>query len=150
MILDKENASPTINKALELVDRQAETLDTWKIKGLGLRLVLFGLAEVQALRLSRLAGMVYHLEETILDDEKIRTMEPKMLFGLYNLASKSLTESSEFVERVLKTMDWNELETQLLSMKAQETTKNNAGLSAEDSDELLNFLARLKSEQDKN
>ena len=68
MILDKGDlTSPTIEHALELVDRQADSLESWRVKGLGLRLVLFGLAEVQALRLSRLAGMVYKLEEELLD-----------------------------------------------------------------------------------
>ncbi len=150
MIIDKGTLeSPTIEKALLLVDQPAETLENWRVKGLGLRLVLMGLAEVQALRLSRLAGMVYRLEEELLDQEKIRTLEPKMLFGLYNMASKSLTESSEFVERTLKSMNWADLETELLQLKVQDTTKGKQGIGSEDSAELLSFIARLKAQKDK-
>lgn len=150
MIIDKGDlTSPTIEKALALVDRQAETLESWRIKGLGLRLVLMGLAEVQALRLSRLAGMVYRLEEELLDQEKIRNFEPRMLFGLYQMSSKALIESSEFVERTLKAMDWSSLETELLQVKAQETTKTQTGIATEDSEELLSFIAKLKAHHDK-
>ena len=150
MILDKGTLeSPTIEHALGLVDRQADSLESWRVKGLGLRLVLFGLAEVQALRLSRLAGMVYKLEEELLDSEKIRTLEPKMLFGLYQMSSKALTESSEFVERTLKAMNWSDLETELLQVKAQAATQDKTGISAEDSAELLSFIARLKAQGEK-
>ena len=148
-IIDVNLASPTIEKALALVDRQADNMENWRIKGLGLRLVLMGLAEVQALRLSRLAGMVYSLEEELLDPEKIRTLEPKMLFGLYSMASKSLAESSEFIERTLKATDWTALETELLQVKSQEVSKNKAGIGIDDSAELLSFIAKLKAQKDK-
>lgn len=149
IITDDAGKSPTIEKALELVDRQADNLETWRIKGLGLRLVLLGLAEVQALRVSRLGGMVYKLEEELLNTEKIRTLEPKLLFGLYNLAAKSLTESSEFIERTLKTVDWSAMETELLQVKAQEANKTTEGIDAADSEEILSFIAQMKARKDK-
>lgn len=149
IITDDAAKSPTIEKALELVDRQADNLESWRIKGLGLRLVLLGLAEVQALRVSRLGGMVYELEKELLDKDKIRTLEPKLLFGLYNLAAKSLEESSAFIERTLKTVDWSAIETELLQVKAQNVSKTTEGLDAADSEELLAFIAKMKAKKDK-
>jgi hypothetical protein len=149
IIHESDLTSPTIENALGLIDRKAETLESWRIKGLGLRLVLMGLAEVQALRLSRLAGMVYTLEEELFDPEKIRTFEPKMLIGLYQMSSKALSESSEFVERTLKGMDWSSLETELLQVKAQETTKTQQGIPAEDAGEILALIARMKAVSDR-
>jgi len=149
IINDGDMTSPSIEKALELLDRPADNLESYRIKGLGLRLVLMGLAEVQALRLSRLSTMVYALEQELLDPEKIRILEPKMLFGLYQLSSKALTESSEFVERTLKNIDWSEMETELLQVRATEVKPDKSGISAEDSEELLQFISRLKHEKDK-
>ncbi len=149
MILDPgTNSNPTIEKALDLIEKPGETLENFKVKGLGLKLVLFGLAEIQALRLSKLSGLVYKLEEELLDPAKIRTLEPKMLFGLYNMASKSLTESSEFVERTLKNVNWDEMETGLLQVKSQQATKNDTGIDSDDSAEILSFIAKLKAQKD--
>jgi hypothetical protein len=107
-----------------------------------------GLAEVQALRISKLAGMVYALEEQLLDPEKIRTLEPKMLFGLYQVSVRALNDSSEFVERTLKSIDWNSLEAELLHARAQQVSDNKASLGSEESAELLSFIAQMKAERE--
>ncbi len=150
MILDEDTlTNASMESALSLLERKADSLETYRIKGLSLRLVLFGLAEIQALRLSRLGSFVYTLEQELLDPKKIQTLDPRMLLSLYSLASKSLVESSEFIERVTKNMNYEELEVGLLQMRASEVKPDKSGISAEDSDELLNFISRLKAEKEK-
>jgi hypothetical protein len=147
MILDEKNSSPTIEDALQLVDGKAETFESWKLKGLGLRLVLLGLSEVQALRLSKLAGLVYKIEENLLDPKKLTELEPKQLFQLYQLSTKALAESSEFVERTLKATDWSNLETELITVKAKEASANNqSGLDANTAQELLSAFAKMQAQ----
>jgi len=146
MILDEKSASPTIEDALKLVDSKADNFEAWKIKGLGLRLVLFGLAEVQALRLSKLGGLVCKLEENLLDPKKITELEPKQLFQLYQLSTKALTESSDFIAQTLKATDWSNLETELLQVKAKEaSTSSESGLDAVAAQDLLSALAKLQA-----
>lgn len=146
MILDKKNESPTIESALRLVDSSAESFEDWKTKGLGLRLVLLGLAEVQALRLSKLAGIVCEVENNLLSTDMINDLEPKQLFQLYQLSTKALTESSEFVERTLKTVSWSDLEEELLQVKAQEVNNGkNSGLDSSTAQDLLSALAKLQA-----
>ena len=149
MILDKTtNTAPTIDEALAIVDTKAESFNDWKSKGLGLRLVLLGLAEVQSLRLSKLAGMVYEIEGQLLDKEKIRNLEPKQLFHLYQLTSKALVESSDFVERTLRTTDWAEMESGLLQVKAKEAASGDSKLDTATAQEMLTMLAKMQAQQD--
>ena len=146
MILDKDTkTSPTIDGALMLVGKKAQDYEGWKLKGLGLRLVLLGLAEMQALRLSSLAGIVYELEGKLLDDEIIRNLEPKQLFQLYQLATKSLVESSDYIERTLKATNWGEMETELLQAKAKQVSgSEETQLDSATAQELLGHLARMQ------
>lgn len=146
MILN-DNSVPTIEEALKLVDTKAENFDGWKVKGLGLRLVLLGLSELQALRLSKLAGMVYKIEGQLLNKETIDGLDPKQLFQLYQLSTKALTESSEFVERTLKSTQWAEIETELLQAKAQEVSNDGVGLDAGTAQELLAALAKINADK---
>ena len=131
-----------------LVGKKAQDYEGWKLKGLGLRLVLLGLAEVQALRLSSLAGIVYELEGKLLDDEIIRNLEPKQLFQLYQLATKSLVESSDYIERTLKATNWSEMETELLQVKARQVSgeSEETQLDAATAQELLGHLARMQQD----
>jgi hypothetical protein len=146
MILDKTTkTAPTIDEALALVDRKATSIEGWKVKGLGLRLVLLGLAEVQALRLSKLAGLVYEVEGRLIDDETIAELEPKQLFQLYQLSTKALTESSDFVERTLKNVQWNDIEAELLQAKASQLSEEDASISTSDAKDLLAMLSQLQA-----
>jgi hypothetical protein len=146
MILENNNSVPTIEDALKLVDNKAESFEGWKIKGLGLRLVLLGLSELQALRLSKLAGLVFKMEKELLSEETLRNLEPKQLFQLYQLSTKALTESSEFVERTLKTTNWAELETELLQAKAHQVNADGSGLDSATAQELLSALAKMNAD----
>jgi hypothetical protein len=147
IILDKEtNKVPTIQSALDLVGQHGETIESWKTKALGLRQVLLGLAEVQALRISNLAGMVVKLEEELLSDQTIRELEPKQMFGLYRTATEQMQFASEYITTALKSMNWDDFQTSLLQAKAHEVSqKSDSGLS-EMSGELLAALSRMKAE----
>jgi len=147
VILDKDtNTSPTMDQAMGYVDRKADTFEAWRIKGLGLQLVLMGLAEVQALRMSRLAGMVIELEDKLMNKESLRHLEPKQLFSLYRMSTEALDNSSAFVERTLKTVDWKEMEAQLMEANAAEASNDEEfGGVYEAAGDLLDVLAKAQA-----
>ena len=140
--------SDTIEDALTLVDKKADSYEAWKTKGLGLRLVLLGLAELQSRRLKRLAVTVYEIENELLGTERLRDLNSKQLFSLYQLTTKALSESSEFVERTLRNVQWDQMETELLQVEAQKATQQeDLAFSTEAAQELLTVLARLQAEK---
>ena len=146
MIFDKDGKVPAIEEALKLVARDANTFEDWKTKGLGLRLAILGLAGAQTQRMSKLAGMVVNIEDKLLNKEVINELEPKHLFQLYQLATKSLSESYEFVERSLKNANWSEIETELLQVKAQGMSGDGqSGFDAQTAQELLTMFAKAQA-----
>lgn len=145
-IIDNDtNTSPTMDQAMGFVDRKADSFESWRIKGLGLQLVLMGLAEVQALRMNRLAGMVIGLEEKLMNKEMLRNLEPKQLFSLYRMSTEALEASSTFVERTVKNVNWKEMEAQLMEAQAAETQEGDAGIN-DAADDLLAVLARAQAQ----
>lgn len=146
MIIDNDtNTSPTMDQAMGFVDRKADSFESWRIKGLGLQLVLMGLAEVQALRMNRLSGMVISLEEKLMNKEMLRNLEPKQLFSLYRMSTEALEASSTFVERIVKNVNWKEMEAQLMEAQAAETQEGDAGINAA-ADDLLAVLAKAQAQ----
>ena len=146
---DEENeteVSPTMGQAMEFVDRKADNFEAWRIKGLGLQLVLFGLAEVQAQRMGNLSGLVTLLEKKLLNRDMLRTLEPKQIFALYRMSTEALTEASGFVERTVKNINWKEIEAQLLEVSAADATTEGDVTVAAAADDLLAILSRASSE----
>lgn len=135
----------TIEDALDLVSKKGAGYADWKRKSLGLRQVLIGLAEVQALRVSKLAGMVVQLEKELLSEEKLRNLDAKQLYGLYRTATESLQVSSQYIQDTLKSTNWKEFETELLAYTASETPDAPHDLR-EVSDELLTILAQMRGQ----
>lgn len=147
MIIDKDtNTSPTMDQAMGYVDRKADTFESWRIKGLGLQLVLMGLAEVQALRMSKLAGMVISLEDKLMNKEMLRNLEPKQLFSLYRMSTEALESSSNFVERTIKNMNWKEVEGQLVEAQAAEASEGDGSLVRETAGDLLSILSQAHAQ----
>lgn len=145
-IIDRDtNTSPTMDQAMGFVDRKADSFESWRIKGLGLQLVLMGLAEVQALRMNKLAGMVIGLEEKLMNKEMLRNLEPKQLFSLYRMTTEALDASSTFVERTVKNVNWKEMEAQLMEAQAAEQTEGDAGIH-DAADDLLSVLAKAQAQ----
>lgn len=143
--LDK-NEVPTITTALNFVGKRGDSYEAWKIKALGLRQVLLGLAEVQALRISKLSGMVYRLEEELMGEEKLRELDPKQLYGLYRTATEQMQVASDYITQTLKSTNWSDFEGELLQSKASELSESADSGIADISGDLLTALARAKAE----
>lgn len=145
-ILDMDkNEVPTIEDALSLVGKKGESIEHWKIKALGLRQVLLGLAEVQALRVSKLAGMVFRLEDELMSEDKIRELEPKQLFGLYRTATEQMTVASDYITAALKTTNWADFESGLLQSRANEASGGEDSGISDISGDLLAIIAKAKA-----
>ena len=116
---DKENK--TIKFALKLIDAASEDLSGLKTKELGLSLVLFGLAEVQALRISRLSSLVYLLENELLKPENIEDLEPRKLVELYRMSAEALRNAHDYVRSTVSSVKWEQFEAQLLTLANEES-----------------------------
>ncbi|QIG71471.1 hypothetical protein EVB32_359 [Rhizobium phage RHph_TM39] len=118
----------SIDYAIQLVDRKVNGFNDWRIKEVGLQLALFGLAEVQAKRVSNLSALVYNLESQVFSEDTIRNLEPSKLVGLYKMGVEALNESSSYVRSTLKSIDWGNVEAQLLALAATDPAdKTQAG-----------------------
>ena len=135
----------TIDQALKLVSLPGKDLSLWRIKSLGLRQVLLGLAEVQSLRLSRLSTLVYLIEQQIANKAELGNLEAKQLFALYRLTTESLKDASDYVQSIVKGMDWKDFEAELLMAVANETTdtKGDTQELREASKEILMALSQM-------
>lgn len=140
-ILDSLNENKTIKYAMKLIDRPASQLSEFKVKELGLQLVLFGLAEVQAMRVNQLAGLVFSMEKLVFDNDNLRELEPKKLIDLYRIGIDSLRETSEYVKSTLKTIDWAAVESQLLTIQT-DVSHNDTTMSDSDVRRITNELVR--------
>lgn len=132
-----EGRSPTLDYAISLVAGQSASYNQWRLKELGLQFALFGLAEVQALRIQQLASLVYKLEKQVFSDDIIDDLDPKRLVDLYRMGISAINESSAYVNSTLKSMDWAQIETMLLQMQASEAS----GSSAANNDQVVSELA---------
>lgn len=134
----------TIDDAIKLVDRKPEHFQDWRVKELGLQLVLFGLAEVQARRVSNLSSMVYNLEGKVFEDDNIRNLEPSKLLQVYKMGVEALKESSDYVRSTLKSIDWTTVEAQLIAVAASESAGATKGNDNENITKIVSdLLSRL-------
>lgn len=144
-IINREDKTlKTIDSSLDLISQPGNTYTDFKLKGLGLQQALIGLAELHALRLSKLGVLVYKLEEKILEDDFLGNLEdPKILFSLYRLTQDSLTASSEYVQAVVKNVDWSKFENDMsLAVLNEGVHSEDPGISAA-AKELLNLAAAM-------
>jgi hypothetical protein len=128
IVEEPKSLTHSIDYAIKLVDKDVNGFNDWRIKEVGLQLTLFGLAEVQAKRVSNLSALVYNLESQVFSDETIRNLEPSKLLSLYKMGVEALNESSSYVRSTLKSIDWGNVEAQLLALAATDPAdKTQAG-----------------------
>jgi hypothetical protein len=111
-----------------LLNRDADNVFDWKVKELGLRFMLFGLAEVQAVRISRLANLVYKMEGQVFSEETLSSLkgDPRKQLELYRLGVESIKDSSTYVKQTIESMNWDSIEAQLLQISAHEQISSNS------------------------
>lgn len=116
--IDSSNKD-TIEYALDIVRKPANSFGDWRVKGLGLQLTLFGLAEKHAERVSKLSRTVIQLEDVVFDPATLREIEPSKVVALYQMSVQALRDSSEYIRSTLGSMDWNNVEAQLIQMSTE-------------------------------
>ena len=109
MPIKKEPTSDLMIEALKLAANQELKADSLKRKGLGLALSILALAETQAKRLGNLGVTVNAFEEEIFKEENFKELEAKEMVRYYILAAKQLNATSEFVTKILNSIDWDNL-----------------------------------------
>lgn len=109
MPIQKEPTSDLMVEALKLAANQELKADSLKKKGLGLALSILALAESQAKRLGNLGTTVNAFEEEIFKEENFKDLSTKEMVRYYILAAKQLNATSEFVTKILNSIDWDNL-----------------------------------------
>ena len=109
-----KNISRIFPKALNLVSKSFEHPSNIKLKGLGLHLVLLGLAEVQARRVATLSNVLINLEEKVFSKDILDNVSPDKLIGLYRMALDSLNDSSGYIKDLVKFVDFKFIEESML------------------------------------
>lgn len=109
MPIKKEPTKDLMLKALKLAANQELKADSLKKKGLGLALSILALAETQAQRLGNLGSTVNAFEEEIFKEENFKELDAKEMVRYYILATKQLNATSDFVTKILNSIDWDNL-----------------------------------------
>lgn len=144
-IISDDFSNTTMSTAIKLVDREQNEDTAWRSKELGLNLVLLGLAEVQALRLSQLSGLVYQLEQRVFSEETLRDLDARKLIDVYRLGVESLNDAASYVKGAVKSADWEKIELDLMTMSKQTgETSGQQESTAELASVLLAEMAKLK------
>ena len=111
------------NQALALVKVEGEGIDVLKTRGLGLSMMLLALATVQTKRMGKLGKVVQTLEDRVFKEDEMVDLSGEALVSRYVLATKALGETSDYVGKVVNTIDWNDIQTQLVALTEGQTEK---------------------------
>ena len=114
----KTGAQQIFERAFTLLKGNVDHPSQVELKGIGLHLILLGLAEVQSERLSHVALLAKQLEEKVFDPEHINSLEPARAVAYYKLALRSLEEMYKYVGSVVRGFDWVEVQSRLLTIAA--------------------------------
>lgn len=113
----EEEEKGTLDYALDLVGSETgRTFEDYKVKSLGLQIALVGLGEFQAKRLQGITKVIDILEERIFNVKTIGDLRANDLIFLYKLVQDNLTKATDYISNMMLKLDWNRLETNLLSL----------------------------------
>jgi hypothetical protein len=117
--------NPTIQYGYKLIDREGQQIGDFRARELGLDIVLLGLAEIQASRISKLSSVVELIEDKLIDESVIRELPTDRLLDLYSISKESLDSSRLCIQQVLNKVNWNQLEAQsLMAQSGDMSTKS--------------------------
>ena len=145
MSIINENSSATLSHALKLLDKDGEDFSSYKIRGLGLKVALLGVAEIQALRLSTLAVQVHQIEEKLFSNQNYREMDTKTLMGIYKASVASMNDSTNYLTQIVGTTNWKDLEADLTQIAVAEAQSKNNQITKELSEVAEELLDKLAS-----
>ena len=111
--------NPTMEYGSALVERLGTQVGDWRTRELGLNIVLFGLAEIQSKRVSKLSLLVNLIEDKLFDEDMIEELPPDKIMFLYKMTRESLDTSYNYIKSVLQGINWSQFEAQLLTVQAE-------------------------------
>jgi len=138
--------SDLIEEARKLVESNTTGFHNLKTKGLGFTVARIAMAELMTQRMAKLGRVVTVLEGTVFDEENLKGLEPHEVTNLYHMANKYLEYSNDFVQKVSTTVDWADLEAQLVTLSDDRTGKVDPRIT-QGAEFLLQRLAQLRIEQ---
>lgn len=144
-----ETKFETIEYASKLVEKEGHSFQDFKTRALGLQLIILGLAEVHAQRISLLSKAAIDLEDKVFSEQHLRSLAPEQYVGMYKLCNESLSRSTDFVKSTLSTVSWDKIEAELVRLKALEESSSMASAGgtadlAATAEQLIKSLAELK------
>ena len=145
----KNTSNPTtVENAMTYVDTPAVTFSNWKIKDLGLQFLLFGIAELNAKRVVRLAEKVYELEEIVFDEDNLRQLDPKGVLSAYKMGTDALKEATEYISKTRKEMNWDAIQAQLKDMNSDDEVSTENFDMSKIANKLIEAMAHQKDDND--
>jgi phosphoribosylformylglycinamidine (FGAM) synthase PurS component len=97
---------------------------------------------VNAKRISNLAGRLYLLEDRVFTEQSIMELEPKKVLELYQMSVEAVQNASDYIKNTVKSTDWANIETQLISLANEFESDADEKDSADSPTEDLKEIAR--------
>lgn len=121
IIVDEQDRNHTIDAGIKLINSSGQLTSTVRAKSVGLKLVLLGMAEINALRIANLATAAFRLEQRLYSPEVINKLDPRKLLDTYMALSEVLKDSIGYVQGIEKGTNWAEIESQLEALSKLDT-----------------------------
>jgi hypothetical protein len=115
----------SVDYALSIIENTTgKDFTDYKVRGLGLSLMLFGLAEKHAQRVNNLYTTITELEDRVFDEANLAALEPAELVQLYRTANDTMTKMTDYIKNTVTSIDWAKMETELLAMNTMSLDAN--------------------------
>lgn len=133
--------NPTIEYGMQLLSCDPRSKNAVKAKQIGLQLVLMGMSEIQAKRISNLAVASYELEQKLFSAEILMTIDSKKLLSTYESINNILNESLSYVQNT-SSMNWSQVIESLKELTVEDGPEPERDLDAEESQRTVSKTAR--------
>lgn len=140
-VITPEGKNRTIEYGMKLLACSPQAPSAVIAKQVGLQLVLLGMSEIQAKRISNLAIAAYELEQRLYAPEIIQSIDTKKLLSTYQAVSTALEQSLQYVTAT-QAMDWSAINTKLKSVISANEGAIQSDPEADDNKRLVTAAAR--------
>jgi hypothetical protein len=95
-------------------------LTNLKASEVGLSLLLLKIAQREAQRITKLSEVISVLEDKIFDISIFEHLSPAEQMERYQLALQASSQSTSYIEKAVRTVNWSEIETKILLLSKEE------------------------------
>jgi hypothetical protein len=117
----KAKKPPNKHSIPDVTGISVDEIDTHDVNGFSLytNIALMKVAGTQSKRVNRLDAIVEKLESKIFDENKFEKMSNEQSVRLYDIASRNLDTASKNVMNLLKSIDWETIQEQILELSQE-------------------------------